>query len=469
MSYSTYKTGLQFDNKTSMAVVWGSITYNSDHFQPSSLGSFFSNLQRTENGKLVTFSGDMNIPSQTYAGQSIEIYENWGQAPIKVVLKFSDGHVIAFEDLQRRAYEETPEPQPVSISQTKGSDPLINMSVAFWTRRDAAIKAYYAYGLVTYTLREDSETARWMGLLPNRDTTRLNQITLPGTHDTGTSPLSGNARCQSMSLRQQLDAGVRFIDIRLELMGTDPTRLQIYHGPSGTGLFFAEDVVAVCTAFLADNPTETVVMLLSQNRNALDDAFDAVAVATGGPLSSVIFTQRMAGLVNRNPIFRRDPSIPTLKDAAGHIVLVTRYHDGSGVELRNGPDDDHKRFTENGVTFDIQDVYGYGFPDWNILSDAAKREKVDKKWGFVAQSLSDAYAETNAAVWWINYTSASGPPTILNPVDFAQGIDGRDGINTRLAHYLAAAPKGYYGTVLMDYPEFPDDGKVIRQLIDSNF
>jgi 1-phosphatidylinositol phosphodiesterase len=60
---------------------------------------------------------------------------------------------------------------------------------------------------------------RWMSRLP--DTTRLSELTLPGTHDTGAyrTPANVAAVTQTMTLRTQLDSGIRAWDIRLAVSG----------------------------------------------------------------------------------------------------------------------------------------------------------------------------------------------------------------------------------------------------------
>ena len=44
----------------------------------------------------------------------------------------------------------------------------------------------------------------------------LSQLSIPGTHDSGArfEPLSRTAKCQTLTIGQQLDAGARFLDIR---------------------------------------------------------------------------------------------------------------------------------------------------------------------------------------------------------------------------------------------------------------
>src|SRR5690606_14158510 len=69
--------------------------------------------------------------------------------------------------------------------------------------------------------------ADWMGALPGD--LRLDQLSIPGTHDTCAFYGGPLIACQRMPLKQQLEAGIRFLDIRCK-NGDD--KLYIYHGIS---------------------------------------------------------------------------------------------------------------------------------------------------------------------------------------------------------------------------------------------
>lgn len=78
----------------------------------------------------------------------------------------------------------------------------------------------------------------WMGDLlvsrPNFGNLKINQVMLPGTHDSGTfrigAPTQGDhtARTQSLSFAEQLELGVRYFDLRVKLGNS---AYYPYHGP----------------------------------------------------------------------------------------------------------------------------------------------------------------------------------------------------------------------------------------------
>lgn len=52
------------------------------------------------------------------------------------------------------------------------------------------------------------------------DNKRLSEMTIPGTHDSGTytlgdGPVDSAAKCQTQSIAEQLNNGIRYLDIRL--------------------------------------------------------------------------------------------------------------------------------------------------------------------------------------------------------------------------------------------------------------
>jgi len=104
---------------------------------------------------------------------------------------------------------------------------------------------------------------RWMAKIP--DSTKINQLSLPGTHDSMARFGGGNVQCQSMSLRRQLEVGIRAFDIRNRRTGDS---FAIHHGAFFQHAFFGSDVAQVMSQFLVENPTETIIMHHQQEYTA---------------------------------------------------------------------------------------------------------------------------------------------------------------------------------------------------------
>ena len=81
---------------------------------------------------------------------------------------------------------------------------------------------------------------------------KLSQLTIIGTHDSATYklkwPLLIFAKCQNISIEQQLALGVRYFDFRLNL---DKDGMQCYHGLAKCNLSWRE-VLTIFNKFLKE-------------------------------------------------------------------------------------------------------------------------------------------------------------------------------------------------------------------------
>lgn len=154
----------------------------------------------------------------------------------------------------------------------------------------------------------------------------LDELSIPGTHDSGTcsvdndtEPQSSQVKCQQDYIPTQLLEGIRYFDIRLG-KGDDPG---IDHGifyllkKDGNYLHLS-DVIGYFKTFLNENPTEALIMLVSRGN---DEATD----------ESV--TTAFAKVLDDNPkLFYTSSRVPTLGEVRGKIVLLRRFGlDGDSV------------------------------------------------------------------------------------------------------------------------------------------
>ena len=103
----------------------------------------------------------------------------------------------------------------------------------------------------------------WMAGLS--DDLLLSQLSLPGTHDTMARGCDDWATCQDVPLADQLQAGIRVLDIRCknEYSRASGHYFSLYHGfYCYLGTF--DEVADECKAFLTAHPGETVVMRIMQ-------------------------------------------------------------------------------------------------------------------------------------------------------------------------------------------------------------
>ncbi|MEU5823098.1 phosphatidylinositol-specific phospholipase C [Streptomyces sp. NPDC047803] len=161
------------------------------------------------------------------------------------------------------------------------------------------------------------------------DGTALQRLTIPGSHDSGARYGGPWTECQNTTIAEQLNSGVRFLDVRCRITGGS---FAIHHGASYQNLMFG-DVLGACWDFLAARPTETVLMRVKQEYSEESDAaFRAV------------FDDY---LDNRGwrPLFRIGDALPSLGGARGKVVLLADSGGLPGV-----------RYADPAL-FDIQDDY----------------------------------------------------------------------------------------------------------------
>lgn len=274
----------------------------------------------------------------------------------------------------------------------------------------------------------------WMSPL---DGNRLiSQISIPGTHDSGArfEPFPGTAKCQDLTISEQLEAGVRFLDIRCRHLND---AFVIHHGSVYQNQNF-DDVLNAVIGFLNSHPTEAVIMSVKEEYNA-----------SGNTRS---FEATFDSYVSKNPSkWNLSASIPTLAQARGKITLFRRFGASftpKGIDASNWPD--NTTFSSGG-RLRVQDWY-------NVSNN-------NTKWNYILAILNEAFY--------------GGPGTLY--VNFASGVQSIFGIpnipnvsndiNSRLSNFFNANRSGRFGVVLMDFADaakcsmiyntsFPADGPV---------
>lgn len=147
----------------------------------------------------------------------------------------------------------------------------------------------------------------------------LDELSIPGTHDSGTcsvdndtEPQTSLAKCQQDYIPTQLLEGIRYFDIRLG-KGDNPG---IDHGicyllKKDGNFLHLSDVIGYFKTFLSENPTEALIMLASRgNDEATDESL----------------TTAFAKVMDENPnLFYTSSHVPTLGEVRGKIVLLRRF------------------------------------------------------------------------------------------------------------------------------------------------
>lgn len=276
----------------------------------------------------------------------------------------------------------------------------------------------------------------------------LDELSIPGTHDSGTcsvdndtEPQSSQVKCQQDYIPTQLLEGIRYFDIRLG-KGDDPG---IDHGifyllkKDGNYLHLS-DVIGYFKTFLNENPSEALIMLASRgNDEATDESI----------------TTAFAKVMADNPnLFYTSSHVPTLGEVRGKIVLLRRFGLAGnsvsghtwGLDLTQWDDkikahsgqsmclvQDARRFEAIGETGNeepyctkvyAQDKYKLTGTDKLSWVDNALKETTGRTCNKV-DVVDDAGAEVQVQerCWSINYTSCTGLSHGGNPFTSARVVN----------------------------------------------
>ena len=275
---------------------------------------------------------------------------------------------------------------------------------------------------VETTVLPITHTAKnWMGSLS--DDTPLNDIALPGTHDSGATheykflgiSISGTAKCQTLSIAEQLNIGVRFFDIRLRRVKGE---LQVYHGEVDQELTF-DEVLSACYAFLAENPSEALVICIKE---------ECDASGTNASFDSMVAEK----IKEKADFWHTNPTIPKLGAVRGKIVLMRRYASGAsfGINASSGwADNTTFTLSAGACVLSVQDYYN--------------DESASAKWSAISAMFNRMKSQKNT--YYLNFTSgyhsSAGIPNI-NAI--------KDEVNPKLIEYLKTSPD-FVGIVIVDY------------------
>lgn len=287
----------------------------------------------------------------------------------------------------------------------------------------------------------------WMGNV--HDNKFLDELSIPGTHDSGTcsvdndtEPQTSQVKCQQDYIPTQLLEGIRYFDIRLG-KGDDPG---IDHG--GFYLFKKDgnflhlsDVIGYFTTFLKENPTEALIMLVSRgNDEATDEGI----------------TTAFAKVMDENPdLFYTSSRVPTLGEVRGKIVLLRRFRLAGnsvsghtwGLDLTEW-DDKAKTHSDSTTMCLVQDARGFeetddagtkepyctkvyaqdkyklSGTDKLIWVDNALKKTTELTRGNVdVEDADGAKVQVQERCWSINYTSCTGLSHGGNPFTSARVVN----------------------------------------------
>lgn len=271
---------------------------------------------------------------------------------------------------------------------------------------------------------------------------------MPGTHDSACHYVDFGfiSQTQTLSVTEQLRAGVRYFDFRFKLVGDKLlANHSICYCRKKKGfwnqILTAEDIVKECLDFLTENPTETILFQLKEAESHTGELFFTTFFD-----NYIKHASEKWYLSNANP---------TLGEARGKIVLLR------AVSV------DKEKFTDenSGIDFTSYPYVGtYNVDDWRrgelkkldgtvygamLVQDSYKSEG-KYKWQTVTRFLESDLSENEFNICYTSCTRIFVPRINVKY------------INKKILEYDFR--KKYYGIIVTDFI----DAEICRKIIDSN-
>ena len=269
---------------------------------------------------------------------------------------------------------------------------------------------YIVPAFETVNKEKQEASTNWMSKLS--DDTYLSEVILPGTHDSASKnvKLAYFSKCQALTIKEQLEAGYRYLDIRVALDGDN---LKLVHGfvnctKSGfpfASTLYLDEVLEQCYSFLDENPSESI-MFVVKKENKKD--------------SSTNLQKSLHSLIDQKESYwLLKDTIPTVGESRGKLILARRYDDANNLKSIGGIDidwvDQGKNFgegkdielnTKEKLNVWVQDRYKYDTEDkWAAFIDGLGKNKI-----------SDDTVS-------INFLSTNGTPKFGHPYKYAKKLN----------------------------------------------
>lgn len=309
--------------------------------------------------------------------------------------------------------------------------------------------------------------ASWMRYIP--DDASVMTLSIPGTHNSCcVHGFLGLGKTQELDLPDQLNAGIRFLDIRFTHYQDN---LCVHHDVICTENSYV-DILAACSTFLGRHPSETILMSVD-NESRFDDALGKFApsqifcklpvvdMASYGKNTrsfEATFNAKTWECIEDTPLFYNftatppggDSVVPSpaltpetnLGEVRGKIVLLRRFEGSQdvGFDLSYWPEDQCFRNAAPPF-YDIEDRYQYPGDD--------------DKFDYVVDHIEEA-RRGDPNELYITFSSAVGPT--------ARSYSKK--INPRLNDYLVKSSPGRIGIIVMDY--FDEPRELVSNVIKAN-
>ena len=287
----------------------------------------------------------------------------------------------------------------------------------------------------------------WMDRLKD-DNQPLSSFSIPGTHESCSITWNPFASCQTLSITQQLNAGIRALDFRLGI--TEANVLQLYHGRVFLDFTF-DQILAEMTMWLNSHQTEALIVQIKD---------EGPSPPPGINLPTEVYNK-----ITKAGNWVLDNKIPHLRDIKGKIQLLRWFpnlpipKEQFGIDVTPWPDNQSGPLHKSGIAPDIwvQDLY-------EPLTSTSESAILDEKYAEIQKYLYNAHTNTTTGRWFLHYISAQKIASLylMSPWKFARGLyafgdpsnNFLKGMNERTFDYLRTVQgPATYGVIMQDFTE----------------
>lgn len=223
----------------------------------------------------------------------------------------------------------------------------------------------------------------WMSRL--KDSARLRELSIPGTHDSVALHDTQYHVTQTLDLSKQLNAGIRFLDIRLKCVNDE---LRGFHAGGDQKINF-DQILNSVDDFLRANPRE-VVFARIKNEQGIYKA-DQPCQSSTGRFKGKSFYDAFNSYFQAKNLFWKQASLyqtddghgqynPPLSAMRGKLVLFPEFSNAEGVAIGNEFGIRYEGSIASTPHFKIQDHWSL-----SVIHDLH-----DQKWERVKRHLVDA-------------------------------------------------------------------------------
>lgn len=226
------------------------------------------------------------------------------------------------------------------------------------------------FAMIPMNYQFEGDLTNWMKKID--DNTLINDISLPGTHDSGAthSIFDVAGKCQDISIKSQLNIGVRFFDLRLQLIEDE---FHIVHSFVKQNLKF-NSVMEDLSEFIKKYSSEFIIISIKEEESSVN--------------STLSFQEAFERDIKKyEDIISLETKMPeTIKDARGKIHLMSRFNVDYGIPAYFGWHDS--------TSFEMGDVY---VQDNYCITD------IDVKKNDILKAIE--YSKTHSDKLVLNFTS----------------------------------------------------------------